>query len=174
MQSCCGNKARKMFHFPNTPEKCSLFVYRWCCVSLEKELHFPMALWSPDGVSLGGVGPALGLRKRVHFGGSVFTDSKTLGQEQHSSLWYWSLDLLMLFAVKFKVVKQKQWSGTIMRAMPRAFQGRSMAAMQQSLSGLFRVRHFSCLCSFAHCFRAENQIREPFFTLFLNDNFWGQ
>lgn len=62
MQSS-GNKTGSIFHFPNTPEKCSLFVYRWCCLNLEKELHFPMALWSPDSVSLGGRGPTLSLCK---------------------------------------------------------------------------------------------------------------
>lgn len=45
-------------------------------MSLEKGLRFPMALWSPDSVSLGDGGPALGLRKRARFGVSVFRDSK--------------------------------------------------------------------------------------------------
>lgn len=68
----CGNKARRIFHFPHISEKWSGFVYRWCCVSLEKELRFPMALWS-----LGGVGADLGLCKRVRFGASLFRGSKT-------------------------------------------------------------------------------------------------
>lgn len=45
-------------------------------MSLEKELRFPMALWSPGSVSPGDGEPALGLRKRVRFGVSVFRDSK--------------------------------------------------------------------------------------------------
>lgn len=60
----------------------------------------------------------------------------------------------------------------VRRAMPRAFQGRSRAVTQPCpASGLFRVRYFSCLCSFAYHFGAEIRIIEPF-PLFSQCFFW--
>lgn len=126
----CGNKAGSIFCFPNTPEKCSLFVYRWCCASLEKELHFSTARWSPDGVPLGVWGPAL---LGLCFGVFVSRDSKILRKEQ-------TLGALVLAFRPFDVIYGYVWSSkakaaewNITRAMPTDSQGRSRAAAQQSL-----------------------------------------
>lgn len=62
--------------FPNPPEKCRLFVHRWCCMSLEKELLFPWLCGPQPCAFLSGAGPALGLCWHLPFQVSAFKDSK--------------------------------------------------------------------------------------------------